>query len=227
MEVIYRTGLKTAMSIRPSTNNDIVYIEANSLPLQCDIKTRQLKFWMQLNESNDTKLAKLILRAKELNIRYIKYYVELEEMYKTTTNCMKTLSATYKNIWKERISDAYEEDCDSKLGSYLTVNPLLKNPNVNYTRRTFELERILVTRFRTGSHNLRIETGRFCYPKVERQARLCLCNETVQTVTHVLINCPLLQHLRTREIDSVERYFEWDGIYNFLITAVKVLKIEC
>ena len=48
-------------------------------------------------------------------------------------------------------------------GSYLQVNPQLCTPvpQINLV----EIERISITRFRTGSHNLLLETGRYSYPK--------------------------------------------------------------
>ena len=124
-------------------------------------------------------LGKLITKAKELDIQYIGYYVELEEKYNTPKYCRQVISDTYKNDWKELISHAYENDNDSKLGSYYIVNPDMKNPNIRYNKRTFEIDRILITRFRTGSHNLFVETGRYRNPRVKREERLFLCNEDI------------------------------------------------
>ena len=57
------------------------------------------------------------------------------------------------------ITTALENDIDSKLGAYYEVKPQITQPN--YAKMNLhEIERILLTRYRTGSHNLRIETGR-------------------------------------------------------------------
>ena len=42
-----------------------------------------------------------------------------------------------------------------------------------------EFERVLITRYRCGSHNLKIEKGR--YDRIERNMRLCIC-QSVQTL---------------------------------------------
>jgi hypothetical protein len=79
----------------------------------------------------------------------------------------------------------------------------------------------LLVRYRTGSHNLRIESGRT--PYIPREERLCSCNEGVQTVKHVLLNCKLVDELRERyEVTGIE-----DGLNNvcFLIEMEKVLGI--
>ena len=59
-----------------------------------------------------------------------------------------------------------------------------------------EFQRILITRYRTGSHNLAIEKGRFS--GITREQRLCSCNTDIQTIDHVILHCPLLADVRAR-----------------------------
>ena len=78
-----------------------------------------------------------------------------------------------------------------------------------------------MTRYRTGSHNLRIESGRT--PYIPREERLCSCNDDIQTVKHVLLDCRLLAGLRERyKVTNIE-----DGMNNvcFLLEMEKVLAI--
>ena len=44
-ETAYRQGLKSALSVRDGTNNEIVYIESGEYPLEIRIVKQQLKFW--------------------------------------------------------------------------------------------------------------------------------------------------------------------------------------
>ena len=46
-----------------------------------------------------------------------------------------------------------------------------------------EIERILVTRFRTGSHSLAVELG--SYSGITRGERYCVCGTNVQAVWHM------------------------------------------
>ena len=120
----------------------------------------------------------------------------------------------------EKIEQAAREDADSKLGTYLMVNPELKSPK--YEQR-FEFQRVVCTRYRTGSHNLRIEKDRR-YPNSKREDRLCKCNTGVQTVQHVLLVCPLLQDSRQKYgINSIQ-----NGITNddFLMEMECILGIK-
>ena len=74
---------------------------------------------------------------------------------------MDSLKSDYQLKWKSRINIS-SNDPDSKLGTYKNINPDLHPP---ISKITFETERILLTRYRTGNHKLFIERGRFTYPK--------------------------------------------------------------
>jgi len=57
-----------------------------------------------------------------------------------------------------------------------------------------ELHRIAITRIRTSSHHLKIETGRWaCIPAVNM---MCHCQTGNQDEEHVLLKCPLSKDLR-------------------------------
>ena len=133
---------------------------------------------------------------------YITYYKNLANTYTNTKNCSDTMKNYHKNIIKEKIENAARSDPDSKLGTYSLVNPELKFPVFD---KKFEFQRVLITRHRTGSHNLRIEKDRRL-PNSNRDDRVCSCNLGIQTIKHVVLECPLLQTVRANyEIDSVEK----------------------
>ena len=72
LESIYHMGLKRALSIRVTTNDDITYIDAGRFPLLMTIRKQQLKFWntlmSQVERDPTTLLAKLIAHAERLNL---------------------------------------------------------------------------------------------------------------------------------------------------------------
>ena len=58
----------------------------------------------------------------------------------------------------------------------------------DYLRQSF-------TRVRLMSHDLKVETGR--WSRLPREERVCSCNNvTIQDEKHVLLDCPLLIHIR-------------------------------
>ena len=85
VEVIYMIGIKTALSIRDNTNNEIVYIESGLYPIECIVKKRQLSFWMHILKSSESNqlLRSMLQKVSAYDIYYIKYYKKLESTYKT------------------------------------------------------------------------------------------------------------------------------------------------
>ena len=102
----------------------------------------------------------------------------------------------------------------------LEVNPTLTKPVYD---DILEFQRIEKTRYRTGAHNLKIETGRRP-PKIERDERLCKCNTDIQTLKHCLLYCPLLTDAREmNHITTVE-----NGVRNtlYLMEMERILELK-
>ena len=231
LETVYRVGLKNALSVRQSTCNEIVYIETDMCPVKCLVKRRQLKFWLSLNENLvvTSNLYKLINEAKRINIPYIKYYESLAATYNTPDNCERVLREENFQKMKTKILNEFDKDIDSKLGTYLQVNPNLDCPA--YSDTIFEIERILITRYRTGSNNLRIETGRIKCPVLPREQRLCLCEVSVQTLHHVLFECEKVRNMENANLfidtfTTVEEFFRLPNVHEHILTISKTLKVE-
>ncbi len=224
VEVLYRQGLKTALSVRSGVNNEIVYTESGELPLKIRITKQQLKFWLTLQDYLKDKplhyISKLITTANANNVRYIMYYNNLQELYVDTTNCINVMKKEYETKFSQSFRDAFQSDENSRLGAYLHVNPSLTRPMYD---NKLEFQRIRITRYRTGSHNLSIEKGRM-YGNVAREQRLCACNMDVQSLKHVLLDCQLLNEIRMKYgVTDVEK-----GVMNdcFLVEMEHILGIK-
>ena len=113
-------------------------------------------------------------------------------------------------------------DPDSKLGIYCRINPNLDNYVIE-PQLILESELILLTRFRTGSHSLVIELGR--YTNTPRERRLCLCKLGVQTLWHIFSECPLTTpYIETRYPD-IQAIFSDENVHKHLLILTKKLKI--
>ena len=124
----------------------------------------------------------------------------------------------FKSAYESKIRTA-SSDVDSRLGTYLTINPSLSKPEF---KEKMEFQRVCISQYRTGSHNLQIETGRMT--RTNQDERLCVCNTGIQTISHVLLHCPMLVTIREKyNVVNVE-----DGIMqeNFLIEMERILGIE-
>ena len=228
IEIIYRHGLKRALSVRQTTNNEIVYIETGRLPLSIRMAKQQLKFWNSIQvymaDNPDHPLASLIEFGQQINLPYLQYYEKLEADYNDSTTCKKSLTQAIRQDIETKIRSKGGEDDGSRLGVYMLVNPSLASPEQHHD--ILESERVITSRYRCGSHNLKIESGRLCNPKIPRDDRLCICNNGIQSLHHCLFECPLLHDLYGRyPYVSIEEAFALPNIADLLLEIEKMLKV--
>ena len=116
----------------------------------------------------------------------------------------------------------FAKDEDSKLGTYYRVNPLLLKYVPN-PQPIMEIERELITRYRTGSHSLAIELG--CYTNTRRENRTCICGNFVQSLSHVFNECILTREIVQQNYANFNDIFADEEIHSKLILICKKLKI--
>ena len=110
---------------------------------------------------------------------------------------------------KSKIRMKHDLDSDSILGTYLRVNHNLEFPKLYQWISSNEYDRKIITKYRTGCHGLKIQKGRLS--NTTRENRLCSCQIEIQTVHHVIFNCPLTEGVRIfHEIEenNIEEFFE-------------------
>ena len=137
--------------------------------------------------------------------------------------CEQSLTTSFRDECMTKIRQKAVEDANSRLGVYSHVNPQLEPPTNNY-EYNLEFERVLITRYRSGSHNLKIESGRMCNPIIPREERLCSCNTGVQSLYHCLFDCPLLAEVRAEyNYQSIEEAFKLPDIAKLLMEVEKII----
>ena len=98
----------------------------------------------------------------------------------------------------------------SKFVTYKSINPLMSKHEIYTSCHIPEYQRISFTRFRTGSHFLRVETGR--WSRLPRESRTCDCNGVdIQDEEHIIMTCSHLNDLRTGYPSLI---FEADHFFN-------------
>ena len=226
IETIYRCGLREALGIRPNTNNEIVYVESQRFPVRCRIARQQLKFWLvvdeYVNNNPNSALRHFLDIALQINLPYIEHYKRLHRNYDSPMKCLDAYKKMFKDRWKLKFDRACA-DVDSKLATYQQVNPTLSEPPY-LNKILIETDRILLTRFRCGSHSLLIETGRFV--NIPRNDRVCLCGTGVQNILHCFSVCPLTLPLLTKRYMNLKEVFDDENICDLLHAVCKTLKIK-
>ena len=198
------------------------------MPLNIRIAKQQLNFWMNLqtylDNNPDHPLKNLIQHGLSLNLPYLNYYTNLEHTYTTPKNCEDALANEFKTSIITKINTKSNNDIDSRLGVYLQVNPNLVPPK--HDNNILEFEQVLLTRYRSGSHNLKIETGRLCNPRILREDRKCMCDTGVQSLRHCLFDCPLLRDVHHKYgYTTIEEAFSSPDIVKLLVEIGCTLKI--
>ena len=186
LEQIYYKMLRAALGVRNNCPSLIVLIESGCFTLQCLIRSRQLKFFrrfklsLQQNSTRSAVFEKLL--SEQTN--FLRHYVELDARYASS----KMLKLQSMDEVRQKIKDLGSDiDNHYKYWIYMQMNPnLVKSPFLD----RIDIIGKCITKFRAGSHNLKIETGRWC--RTARVDRLCAnCNELGDEL-HAIYRCNLI-----------------------------------
>ena len=198
IEVLQRKALKMVLDVSKSTPNEIVYIESGFNCLKPTIYKRQLKFFQKVKQDcmnhPESPVSVIIKQALDENTPFLRHYSKLERIFVSPQGCFDHHVEEHKQLIEQKIRQKFASDPDSILGTYHRINPDLIVPEFNNNTICHELDRKVITKYRTGSHKLKIQTGRLVGD--ERDLRLCSCNCDVQTLSHVLFSCPLTASIR-------------------------------
>jgi hypothetical protein len=184
LEPLYYKLIKSALNVRPNTPNEIVLVESGFLPLKALVKKRQLSFFRRFKKSlRDNSARKSVfeeLCEDENQTIYLKHYIELDQMYPNPSDIYKEALSELKRTIQEKASFP---DKHYRYYIYQELNPqLLQSPFLACANGADA-----ITRFRLGSHNLPIETGR--WSRVKREERLCRRCKVLGDERHLLFHC--------------------------------------
>ena len=128
------------------------------------------------------------------NIQFIRHHKQLDTTFADENECYNFYENQYKSSAIEKVRRKGTHDPESYFGPYLKINPGLKCPEFYQRLLCLESDRIIITKYRTGSHDLKIQAGRLT--NTRRDMRLCACGNSIQTLDHVLSDCSITANLR-------------------------------
>ena len=94
------------------------------------------------------------------------------------------------------VSNAFETQMNRKVLRNATSTP--NSRCTQYMRSTSDSLWMALTRLRTSSHRLRIETGRWA--RTPREQRLCSCGVAIQDERHAIVDCVQVEHIRNKHL---------------------------
>ena len=223
IETLHRKAIKTCIKVKSNTSNDIVYAESGCNPLACVVYKRQFKFWqkikLDIDKYPDSPISMLYNTAIEANLPFIKHYIDLHIKFENENDCYQFyLDKDIREI-QARLRHKAQLDINGIQGTYLSINPNLESPQFYHSYIINELDRTILTKYRTGSHYLNIQKGR--YNATQRKDRLCKCKLDVQDITHVLFHCNITQTIR----DSNFHYNNLTELFSDTIKAPDILRM--
>ena len=229
VEAVHNKYCRKLLFVRSSTNLEAIYGELGRLPMYVYRKLKMIKFWLKLLQQKETSLlfkTYYMLKTDVENgltydqnnwayhIKIILDQAGLSYLWQNQFNML----LNYNTI-KQRIIDIYQQTW------YSAINNSLRLKTYCLFKHNFSFEpyldkirekkyRIALTKFRTSSHDLFIETGRHInVPRIDRKCVQCRSGMIENEFHHLLI-CTKYKDLRERYLKKY--YFTWPTIQKFV-----------
>ena len=169
------------LHVRRNTPNKIVYLESGYRTLQPMVYKRQLNFFRKVKNDCETdatsSIAKLFTLGMNSNTKFLKHYKILDEKFTAPDEYYKFYAEQHKTKIYDKIQEKYDQDIDSMLGTYKRGNPTFVKPSLHSSICCNENDRRIITRYRTGSHDLKIQSGRLIRSEVIENAPVIMISK--------------------------------------------------
>ena len=207
LNAFYMKAIKLLLGVRQTTHNDVCLLESGYPSLEAQIKSRQQVFFNKMTQERvgiDNDPLMFAIELTHANNKMMSKYIRGLE---SAGNIIEA------DLLQRRVALCANKK-STRAMTYLDMNPGLSSHAVYTGESLLEDDlRILFTRFRVSSHRLRIETGR--WSRTPPEERVCQCGNGVQSERHVLVECPLVKHIR--QIYNEDQVID----FNEFVTAEK------
>ena len=230
VEVLQRKALKMVLGLSRSTSNEILYTESGFRPLKPSIYKRQLKFFRKIKENCANKpnsvVSMLFIDGLNKKTSFLKHYIKLDNTFPSLFDCFTYYKTMHDEQVREKIIEKHRVDKNSILGTYFSVNPNLESHIMYREVCCNENDRTILSKYRVGCHMLKIQSERLTSSVASRETRLCKCNLELQTLEHVIIQCPLTEIVREAhnlQHNNLTAFFKDNNLVK-LATSLKAIE---
>ena len=209
IEKIQLGYLKNILGIRRQTPSLAVYGETGRFPLHVRQQIRMVNYWLKLKQLPVSSILgkcleiheNILTQGQNTWLGKVKHMISEHVQAGQNENLNVITKSFSVNIYMKAQQNILAEINDSAQQPKLRTYKLIKTDYriepyllLNLSRKTCSK----IARFRTSSHNLRIETGRHERPIIPADERLCVkCNlNEVEDEVHALIDCPNNESMR-------------------------------
>ena len=119
IDAVNKNGIKTTLSLKQNTPNDILYVESGLSSLKGNAYKRQYRFCAKILK--DVAISQIYQQAIECSLPYIIHDAKLHNDYKDADECMRCYDHLDKAKRLQNIRTKGAEDPESIPGTYLHV----------------------------------------------------------------------------------------------------------
>ena len=176
LEHMYIAALKSLLGVRETTRTDVVLLETGMPTIHELIRKRTSGF------------VKKNINAASDETPLVKVYKMCEAKGTGGYRFIKRMLDNPVDEYLVDVKQRMNNSASSKALKYKEINPELSIHSV-YDSKVYidERKRVTFSKFRTSSHSLKIETGRWA--RIKAEDRLCDCGRGVQDESHVVFKC--------------------------------------
>ena len=224
LEQVHKTFLRSLLGLPENTTAKFVYAEFGRTPLKHFWWKQCMKYLQRLHSMEDTRLCKLALVAacsnntswrKGLDQRFAKLDIEppaLGEEFDPSA-AIAASQSMYTDWTMNPDPDNHKHATYYSLKVHHRFEPYI------HEAKNFHLRKLLA-KFRTGSHWLHVQTGR--YHNIAYEQRSCpTCSNVLEDETHAIFVCPDYADARVKFPDL----FECEGSLQAFFTRNPVHRI--
>ena len=207
LEKTYTKLIKCTFGLRMNTPTLTTYIETGFLPIKALIQARQFKFFTRYKSGATGKVTprtRLFNRLMDDRTDYIQHYIDLCDNYENVEEIYRSSI----NEVKQKIRQLASRPDKYKYKIYTEINPDLQKSEFTTNCHPYSKD---IIRFRLGSHNLPIETGRWA--RKVRADRLCLDCGVLGDERHALFHCSKIDRNGLVLPNSLSDIWEADDVF--------------
>ena len=209
-EVLHRSFLKHLLGVRTCTANEIVLAEFGRFPLQVHFWQQILRYHHRVVALDNSRLVKIAMVdgctlsssqsvTTATNKGWQHYVGSFLKRHSQQLFHSFDIAAVIDREQQWVTFKYFHDDSHSSLLLYRTLQPEYQYAHYLSEVKCFSNRRLL-SRFRSGCHGLRVDTGRWeNNVHLDRKDRLCLVCSSAQQVEdehHFLFDCPAYSSIR-------------------------------
>ena len=227
LEKFHTSVLKRLLGVHKKTTNIALLLETGRHPITLSAHVQAIKYFFRLCSTKKQTLLNIYYQKEKGSLPYTDNFI------KYITNKLDKIGMT--NVWREQLIQNKDFSKDYKLmqniktrlkdiSSQQIINTLEANPGkltfLKQTKMTHNLETYLlinnfenrraITKLRTSSHKLKIETGRWNkIPRDQRICQNCFLNK-IEDENHLIFECQMYETERKNFYNMINSKLNMD-----------------